>query len=112
MEIGHTKEVDPQDLINRLEGLISYFESKNNTPKKNTLTTKSFERSIQRKNGQIHLMIENNILEELKKGSKEKGISLSELCRQKLRGNDQLDRIEFMIREIIKKKCLYTKDMS
>ncbi len=101
MEIGHTKEVDPQDLINRLEGLISYFERKNkrhDIPKKDTLTTKSFERNIQRKNGQIHLMIENNILEELKKESREKDISLSELCRQKLRRNDQLDRIESMLR--------------
>jgi len=39
-------------------------------------------------------MMNTKAIEKLKEEAKSKEISLSELCRQKLRGSSQLDRIE------------------
>lgn len=46
------------------------------------------------KNAQIHLAIESTLLNTLKDEALKKDVSISELCRQKLRCNPQLDRIE------------------
>lgn len=53
-------------------------------------------------NSHIHLLIETDFKEKLKKEAEEKRISMAELCRQKLRGNNQLDRIERKIDKILK----------
>ncbi len=54
-----------------------------------------------KKNSHIHLLIETNLKEKLMKGAEEKCISISELCRQKLRDDTQLDRIEGMLDEVL-----------
>jgi hypothetical protein len=51
------------------------------------------------KNFQIHLRIETEVIDRLKKEADEEGISLGELCRQKLRQNSKLERIESAIDE-------------
>ena len=53
------------------------------------------------KNSQIHLSLETSLKEKLIKEAEEKGICLSELCRQKLKGETQLDRIERMMKKFI-----------
>jgi hypothetical protein len=49
------------------------------------------------KNSQVHLFLETSLKNKLKKEAEEKCISVSELCRQKLRENDRLGMIEFKL---------------
>ena len=60
-----------------------------------------------KKNSQIHLFLETEDLESLRKQADNLGISVSEVCRQKLRECSQLSRIELRVEEI--KKKLNTK---
>lgn len=53
-------------------------------------------------NSHIHLMIKTSLLNEIKRKAKDKGLCLSEYCRQMLRGDSQLDKIEKMIKRILK----------
>jgi rRNA-processing protein FCF1 len=46
------------------------------------------------KNSQIHFYIETGVLEELKKIAAEKGITVSKLCREKLRDFSILARLQ------------------
>lgn len=55
------------------------------------------------KNSQIHLILETNFKNKLKAEAKDNEISLSELCRRKLRQNSQLTKIELMVEKIAKK---------
>ena len=53
-----------------------------------------------KKNSQIHLFLETEVLQTLKIKAKELGIPLSKLCRKKLGESSQLDRIEDVLTEI------------
>ncbi len=57
-----------------------------------------------KKNAQLHLVIEVREVNKLKLEAEEKKISLSELCRVKLRKNTQFDRIEGKLDRLLKKK--------
>ena len=57
-----------------------------------------------KKNAQIHLHVESELREKLMKEANENNISMNELCLQRLRKNSQLDRIEMMLDEVLKKK--------
>lgn len=46
------------------------------------------------KNFQIHLRIETEVIEQLKKQAQDENISLGELCRRKLKQIPILERIE------------------
>ena len=54
-------------------------------------------------NAQLHLVLSSELLEKLKKEATEKEITISELCRQKINGNSQLDNIELTLERLIKK---------
>ena len=56
-----------------------------------------------KKNSQIHLFIETEILDNLKKQANEEGISISELCRQKLYECSRLTKIELMVESLYNK---------
>lgn len=55
-----------------------------------------------KKNSQIHIFLETELREKLMNQANEEGISLSELCRLKLKDNSQLTKIEFMLEQIQK----------
>lgn len=55
-----------------------------------------------KKNSQIHIFVETDLRESLEKQAIEGGISVSELCRQKLKGNSRLDRIELVLNKMEK----------
>lgn len=55
------------------------------------------------KNAQLHLVLETELLTALKKESVERGLSVSELCRQKLRECSQLTRIEMKLERLTHK---------
>lgn len=55
------------------------------------------------KNSHIHLLLETELLDKLKKEAQEASLTLSELCRRKLKEETQLSRIEKMLIEINKK---------
>lgn len=54
------------------------------------------------KNAQIHLWLETEILEKLKQSALQKGLSLSEFCRNKLCESEQLNRIELKLDKMLK----------
>jgi len=47
--------------------------------------------------------LQTNLIDKLKEEAQEKGVSLDQLCRQKLRKQPQLDRIEMKVDKIIKR---------
>jgi len=55
-----------------------------------------------RKNAHLHIVIDTNFLNQLKKQAKEKMITVSQLCRLKLQKSLQLDRIENKVEKLIK----------
>ena len=58
------------------------------------------------KNSQIHLYLETELFEKLRKQAEENKLSISELCRMKCRDDSQLQRIESIVKEINTKiKC-------
>ena len=56
----------------------------------------------EKKNHALHILIEKNLIERLRKESKEQSVSLGEYCRRKLRDNNQLNRIEDKLDNLIK----------
>ncbi len=54
------------------------------------------------KNAQIHLYLETDLHEALLREAKQRKISISELCRQKLRESSQLTRIELLLEKLLK----------
>ena len=57
-----------------------------------------------KKNTQIHLLIETNLFEKLKKEAEESSVSFAEYCRIKLRENSKLKKIEEMLLEVLDDK--------
>ena len=55
------------------------------------------------KNSHIHLVLETEFIESLRNQAKNEGISVSELCRRKLRNQTQLSRIESLLKETLQK---------
>ena len=64
-----------------------------------------------KKNAQLHLVIEVREVNKLKAEAEEKKISLSELCRIKLRKNTQFDRIEGKLDDILRSKKTKAKNI-
>ena len=56
----------------------------------------------EKKNSHLHMMIETSLMNKVEKQAKEKELSVAEFVRQKLRENNQLDRIEGKIDKILK----------
>lgn len=54
------------------------------------------------KNAHLHIVVETDFLNQLKKQAKEKMITVSQLCRLKLQKSIQMDRIEFKIDKLLK----------
>ena len=57
-----------------------------------------------KKNSQIHIFLETELKEKLGKQADDEGISISELCRQKLKENSQLEKIEMMLENLLGRK--------
>ncbi|MDD5193775.1 MAG: hypothetical protein PHF67_04300 [Candidatus Nanoarchaeia archaeon] len=56
-----------------------------------------------KKNAKIHFMVESNLLENLKNQAEKERVSIAELCREKLRKSNQLDRIENILIQLLNK---------
>jgi hypothetical protein len=56
----------------------------------------------EKKNSHLHIMIETSLINKVEKEAKEKGMSIAEFIRSKLRESDQLDRIEWKIDKFTK----------
>ena len=63
-----------------------------------------------RKNSQLHFLISTSIYEALQKEADEKGITLSELCRNKLTESSQLIQIKILLEKLNKKISGGTKN--
>ena len=53
-----------------------------------------------KKNAHLHIVVDTEFLNKLKQEARNRGISVSELSRQKLSNNLQLDIIENLVRKI------------
>ena len=62
-----------------------------------------------RKNVHIHILVETELSERLRKQADELGMSFADLCRQKLKDTCKLDRIELIVSEIDRKLRCSTK---
>jgi len=51
----------------------------------------------------MHLRLESDLVDKLKKEADNQMITVSELCRKKLRELDQLTKIEILLKDINKK---------
>jgi len=56
-----------------------------------------------KKNAQLHLVLETELLDLLRKESYKQNVPVSEFCRMKLRENLKLDKIEKMLEELLSK---------
>lgn len=88
-----------QRIIDKLENLNVSLEDKMRKLKRNG------EPPIQegKKNSHLHINIETETLERMKKEAEAEKISLAEWCRRKLRGDSQLDRIEGKLDRVLGK---------
>jgi len=57
-----------------------------------------------KKNSHLHILIETSLLNKLKVEAEERKTSLGQLCRNKLRKQPQLDRIEGKLDRLVKRK--------
>jgi len=55
---------------------------------------------MEKKNSQIHFVLKTSLKELLEKEAKLEEISLAELCREKLRHNSRLVRIEMILEKL------------
>jgi len=55
---------------------------------------------MEKKNSQIHFVLKTSLKELLEKEAKLEEISLAELCREKLRHNSRLLRIEMILEKL------------
>ena len=55
-----------------------------------------------KKNSQIHFHLDTESYEKIKKEAREKGITVSELCRARIKEGDRLERIENMFDKVVK----------
>ena len=53
---------------------------------------------------QIHLLLEKDLKEALEREATDRNLSLSELCRQKLRETSQFTRIELLLEKLLNTK--------
>ncbi len=57
-----------------------------------------------KKNSQLHITLSSELLDLLRKEAENKNIVLAELCRQKLRENFKLEKIENLLEKILDEK--------
>lgn len=88
------EKLDELDIL--VNKIINKLEKKKYVPPSN-----------EKKNSHLHIMIENSLMNKVEKQAKEKGLSVAEFVRQRLRENNQLDRIEGKIDKIIKVKNFF-----
>ena len=55
-----------------------------------------------KKNSKIHVFLETDLKEQLKKQAENEGISFAELCRRNLRESSKLNKFESMLEQIQK----------
>ena len=54
-----------------------------------------------RKNATIHLVLNSDQLQKFKEKAFNEGVSISELCRQRVLGISELDKIEYLLKQIL-----------
>jgi predicted DNA binding CopG/RHH family protein len=55
-------------------------------------------------NVRIYFRISSDFYEEIKKEAQGKGISVAQLCRQKLKTSDRMERMEFLLEKLSSSK--------
>ena len=76
-----------EEMIDEIEECLEVIEKK--LKKKIHLKEES-----KKKNSHLHMFLETSLMDGLREEASDKNMSISELVRQKLRENNQLDRIE------------------
>ena len=55
-----------------------------------------------KKNVHLHIVVEAEALEKLKKEARERGVNLSEMCRLKLASPSKLEKVELLLESFLK----------
>lgn len=88
-----------EERVDKIFSMLGEIEEK---LKKKAKDKESFKPKVhEKKNSHLHLLLETSLMNRLRKQSEEKGVSLAEFVRQKLRDSSQLDRIEGKIDKIL-----------
>jgi hypothetical protein len=97
-------EEKPLDKMNRVEekfedAMMLIEEIKQKLQDKNKEIerlkgTPQIKKVSEKKNSHLHILLETSLMNKLKAEAGDKNVSIAELVRQKLRGSEQLDRIE------------------
>ncbi len=84
------------------EEMLSELEVGLETLEQNIERRIHLKEESKKKNSHLHMFIDTSLMNKLRKEASNKGIGISELVRQKLRENNQLDRIEGKIDNLVK----------
>lgn len=91
------KKLTAEEMLDEMEAGLRIIEKKLDEK----LNSKKQNPEDIKKNSHLHIFLETSLHEKIKKEAEEKNIGISELVRQKLRGNEQLDRIEGKIDKLL-----------
>ena len=84
----------PEEAFDEINALLEGIERK--------IKDKEISKPMnQKKNSHLHIMIETDLLNKVEKRAKSQNMSIAEFVRKKLRGNEQLDRIENKLDKIL-----------
>ncbi|HEA70636.1 hypothetical protein LCGC14_0791890 [marine sediment metagenome] len=78
-----TAEETFDEIMNHLENIEKKLEKKVHEKEES-----------KKKNSHLHMFLETSLMDRLREEASDKNMSISELVRQKLRDDNQLDRIE------------------
>lgn len=92
------------ELEERMDNLIVQMEEIGQLVERKIKDNENYTRPItEKKNSRLHLLLETSLMNKVEKQAKEQKISIAEFVRRRLRGNEQLDRIEDKLNKILKK---------
>jgi len=75
------------EVISRMRSLVEYLDETKKERDEHSTNFPKFARVFgERKNSQLHLVLESSLLESLKREAMLKGVSLAEYCRRRLGG--------------------------
>jgi predicted DNA binding CopG/RHH family protein len=95
-----------ENLIEMLNEINQRLDEKVKEKELRPIIEKGINPENLKKNSHLHILLETPLMNKIRQRAKEKGLSIGEFVRSKLREQEQLDRIEGKIDKIIlKEKC-------
>ncbi|MFX1589218.1 MAG: hypothetical protein ACFFC1_13775 [Promethearchaeota archaeon] len=92
------------ELEERMDNLIVRMEEIGQLVETKIKAKENYTRPItEKKNSHLNMLLETSLMNKIRKEAGEQKISIGEFVRRRLRGNEQLNRIENKLDNILKK---------